>query len=188
MIMETPKDKIKMIMERLGMSGTVAAKAMNMPDSTFRKKVMPSLPLVTFSEKNHSDLVDFLIDEIQFLVIHKKTNDIEVNVYGNLLEKIKDTYQNYENYRKQDDWNLFDELKNIVNLMETLEDFADINRYTTIIDSIVMESDLLQNEPSIFTVQKYNTYVLGDKKNKHPRWLAYMIRRRQKLIQDILKD
>lgn len=83
--METPKDKIKMIMERLGMSGTIAAKAMSMPDSTFRKKVMPSLPHITFTEKNHSDLVDFLISEYpilidkpQFDVVPKPVKDVNL--------------------------------------------------------------------------------------------------------------
>lgn len=186
--METPKDKIKMIMERLGMSGTIAAKAMSMPDSTFRKKVMPSLPHITFTEKNHSDLVDFLIDEIQFLVIYKKTNEIEINAYSNLLEKIKDSFKNYDNYRKLDDWNLFDELKSIVDSMETHEIFGDISHYTTIINTIEQESALLKNEPNIFTVKKYNSYALGDKKKNHFRWFNYIDYSRQQKIKALLDD
>lgn len=186
--METPKDKIKMIMDRLGMSGTIAAKAMKMPDSTFRKKIMPSLPNSTFTNKNHSDLVNYLIDEIRFLVTYKESHESALKDYEISIDQIRDIYKNYSKYRKQEDWNLFDELIKVVDFMEKPSVFSDIELYTKTIDHIASESDKLKNETNIFTVEKYDDYVHSDKKNVHTRWSDYMIRRRQKTIRDILSD
>lgn len=186
--METPKERILMIMDRLGMSQTVAANAMNMPINTFRKNKMDTLKYNNFTEKNHSDLVDFLINEIQFLATYKRSINAEVNSYENSINKIRDIYKNYHKYRRLDDWNLFDELKNVVDFMEEPSVFSDIELYTKTIDDIVFESKMLKNEPNIFTIDKYNDYVLCDKKNDHTRWFDYMISRRQKTIMDILRD
>ena len=186
--METATEKIKMIMDRLGMAGSIAAKAMNMPDSTFRKKIMPSMSNKPFTEKNHSDLVEFLIKEIEFLVTHKKANNKEVIPYQYVLDQYRDIYKNYKKYRKQENWNLFDELTKVVDFMETSDVFNDIKIYTQIIDDIVFESNLIENEIERFTIEKYNNYALSDKKMHHSKWLDYVIYRRQQTIKDILKD
>lgn len=186
--METAREKIKMIMDRLGMSGSIAAKAMNMPDSTFRKKIMPSISNKPFTEKNHSDLVEYLIKEIEFLVTHKKANNKNVIPYEYVLDHYKDIYKNYKKYRKKEDWSLLDELTKVVDFMETSDVFSDIKLYTQIIDDIVFESTLIDNESIRFTVEKYNDYALSDKKMNHSKWFDYIIYRRQQIIKDILKD
>jgi hypothetical protein len=186
--MESPKDRILMIMDRLGMSQFVAANAMNMPINTFRKNKMESLKNNNFSEKNHSDLVDYLIEEIKFLVTYKKDTIADVDACQYVNDKIKNYYKKHNEYRKQEGWNLFEELKLIVDFMEKPVVFSDLDLYNQVIDNIVFESFLLKNESNIFTIYKYNDYALGDKKNNHTRWFEYMIYRRQKTIMDILKD
>jgi len=186
--METAREKIKMIMDRLGMAGSVAAKAMNMPDSTFRKKIMPSSSNKSFTEKNHSDLVEFLIKEIEFLVTHKKASKNDVIPYEYVLDRYKDIYKNYLKYKKQEEWNLFDELTKLVDFMENSDVFSDIKLYTQIIDDIVFESTLIDDEAIRFTVEKYNDYALSDKKINHSKWFDYIIYRRQQTIKEILKD
>lgn len=186
--METPKDRILMIMNRLGMSQTIASTAMSMPINTFRKNKMDTLKNNNFTEKNHSDLVDFLINEIQFLATYKRSINADVDAYQYVIDKIKKYYKNYNEYRKQEGWNLFEELKLVVDFMENPAVFSNLELYNKVIDNIVFESLLLKKKSNIFTVDKYNDYALTDKKNDHTRWLEYMIFRRQKTIMEILKD
>ena len=173
-----------MIMDRLGMNGTIAAKAMGMPDNTFRKKIMPSSPSTSFSEKNHTDLVDFLIEEVKFLISQK--NEIEFNGYEYVVTTVGDIFNDYQINKYKEDYNLFDEIVKVVNCMETVEMFVDMSIYTRIINFITSKCELIEHEPNIFTINKYNDYALNDKKNDQSRWLDYMIYRRQQIINDIL--
>jgi hypothetical protein len=133
---ETPKDKIKMIMDRLGMTATIAAKAMEMPDSTFRKKIMPSSPLLTFTEKNYTDLLDFIIDEYQFLfdsrqpksdhkpkidvdvplLIDSEATDVLVDANKAFID-INYTFNAIANEDKSNSWKM-DELRKILNQLQ----------------------------------------------------------------------
>jgi hypothetical protein len=182
--MQTAKDSIKMIMERLGMNGTIAAKAMGMPDNTFRKKIMPSSPSTSFSEKNHTDLVDFLIEEVKVLILHKK--EIEFNGYEYVVTTVEAIFTDYKSNKYKEEYNLFDEIVKVVNFMETVETFVDMSIYKRIINFIASKCELIGNDPNIFTIYKYHDYVVCDKKNDHSRWFDFMIYRRQQTINDIL--
>ena len=65
--MKTPKQKIDEVLDRLGISGIKASSMMNIPHSTFRKNMMDSSKTYKFTDKNYSDLVDYLIDDYNSL-------------------------------------------------------------------------------------------------------------------------
>jgi hypothetical protein len=182
--METPKEKIKIIMDRLGMSGNMAAKAMGMSYNTFRKKIMQTTATSPFIEKNYDDLVNFLIAEIKTLITTKNEN--ELNNYENIIIKLEGIFTNYDKNKNDDDYILFNEIVKVINRMEIIDKFSDMIIYSKVINYINTKCELLTNDSNVFTVNKYDDYALGDKKNKHTRWVEYMIYRRQQTINDIL--
>ena len=186
--METPKDKILMITERLGMSGVKAAEIMKIADNTFRKNKMESVPSHNFTTKNYTDLIDFLLVEIKFLITCKESSLNNEDAYQNVMGKIIKIYNNYPKYRKEENWNLFDNLKKVVDFMENPAVFNDIKVYSETIDYIVFSSMHLENEPNIFTCDKYTDYVHSDKIGIHVRWNNYLIHKRTEKINELLND
>jgi hypothetical protein len=184
--METPTKKILMIIERLGMSGVKAAAIMQISENKFRKNKMESASSNNFTENNFTDLLDFLIDEVKFLITFDLTENL--NNYDRIIDKIDHIYKNNPKNREKDDWNLFDELKAIVDLMEKKDAFSDMKVYQKIINHIEMKSEQLTSEPNIFTHERYYNYVRSDKINSHNRWFDYLIYKRQQTILQILGD
>lgn len=176
-----------MIIDRLGMSTTVASQAMRINENTFRKNKSDALPRNNFTEKNFTDLLDFIIYELKFLIEYQSAN-IKLNVsLEEVVSSYLDLYNNYSKYKKIENWNLFDELKIIVDRMELSDAFKDDDLYTKIIDEILFESALKRYDDS-FTIEKYKDYILKDNLNSHDRWQRYIIRRRQRTIMDILSS
>ena len=186
--METPKDKILRIIERLGMSGVKAAEIMKIADNTFRKNKMESVPSHNFTTKNYTDLIDFLIDEIKFLITYKESPLSDADAYRNVMDKIINIFYNYPKNSNEENWNLFDELKQVVDFMENPAVFNDIKVYSKTIDYIVFSSMLIENEPNTFTSDKYSNYVHSDKIGNHVRWNNYIIHKRTERINEILND
>lgn len=187
--METAKDKIKLVIDRLGMSGSIAANAMGISYSAYQKKIMPSSSSSnTFSDKNYNDLVDFLVDEIKFILSYKENNDNTLSEFQSVVDKVNDLFDNFKEYSKVDDWILFDELKNIINEMEIINAFSNNDLYSKIVYDIELKCIDLKNEYHEFTIVKFNDYALRDKKLKHYRWFNFMDEKRRKAIMDILRD
>lgn len=185
--MDTPKDKILNIVDRIGMSTTIAAKAMNIAENTFRKNKSDTLPRNNFTENNYNDLIDFLIGEIKFLIDYKNENTEILQSYEMVVDKYFHIFKNYAKYSKQEGWILFDELKLIVDAMEKGEAFNDDEMYTKVVDDILFNSALTR-DPNGFTIEKYREYISKDETNSHQKWHNYIIRRRQRTINDILNS
>lgn len=136
MKVETPKDKILMITERLGMSGVKAAEIMKIADNTFRKNKMESVSSHNFTEKNYTDLLDFILDEYQFLIDfimptsnHKPKIDVDAPSLVNLESTsvsvdanrafidINYTFNAIANEDKSNSWKM-DELRKILNQLQ----------------------------------------------------------------------
>lgn len=184
--MKTPKDKILMIIERLGMSGVKAADVMNITDNTFRKNKMESVATHNFTEKNFTDLLDFLIRELKFLITVQE-DGLGLNMYDLVTDKINHIFEKYPEYRKQEKWNLFNELKLVVDFMENGEIFEDIKLYEKIISYIIERSKSLVNEPNAFTIDRYDDYVHKDRINNHTRWHNLIVHIRNEKIRNIIK-
>ena len=186
--MESPKEKIDDIVERLGMSGLKAAMMMNISYDRYRKNTSGN-DAYKFSEKNYTDLFDYVITEMKSIISSRKENEIKIKMKS--LEDVVVTYNdillNYKKYNKQDDWNLFDALKKVVDNMETLQDFEDNELYDKVITDIIVLSALIR-DPNTFTIERYKDYVSKDKVNDHQRWHSYIIRRRKITINDILNS
>lgn len=136
------------------MSTAIAAKAMNIAENTFRKNKSDTLPRNNFSEKNFTDLLDFTISELKFLISYKIANTNRMKSFEEVTEMYRNIFLNYHKHCKHEGWNLFDELKMIVDVMETLDEFGDDDLYTKVIDNILFESALLR-DPNTFTIEKY---------------------------------
>lgn len=186
-MMNSPKDKILLIIDRLGISTAVAAKAMFINENTFRKNKSDTLPRNNFTEKNFNDLLNFLIDELGFLIELKDMNSKLNMSLEEVISAYLDVFKNYSKYSKNENWNLFDELKKIVDNMEVSDVFKDDDLYTKIIDEILFEC-VLKGYKDSFTIEKYKEYISNDNSNTHERWYNYIIRRRQRTIMDILNS
>ena len=107
--------------------------------------------------------------------------------FEEVTEMYRNIFLNYHKQCKQEGWNLFDELKMIVDVMETLDEFGDDDLYTKVIDNILFESALLR-DPNTFTIEKYKDYAVKNRLNNNQRRDNYIIRRRQRTIMDILNS
>ncbi|MDA6068949.1 hypothetical protein NJT12_04870 [Flavobacterium sp. AC] len=183
--METPKDRILMIIERLGMSGVKAAEVMKITDNTFRKNKMESVLTHNFTEKNYNDLVDFLITEVKLLLSLKDSSLGITEAFKVAMDKV---YENYEKLNMESsNFNLFENLKTVVDWMEIPDSFGSNMRiYSNIINEIEKLSKDV-DDPNIFTIEKYNDYAHSDKIISHNRWFDFIANRRMNIINDILK-
>lgn len=184
--MQTPKEKIDNIIERLGITGTKASLMMGITHDRYRKNTSAN-EAYEFNENNYTDLLDFLITELKTLISLKKVNDNSSVTLEMVVDKYFHIFLNHERYSKQEGWNLFDELKLVVDIMATSIAFGDEDIYTKVIDDILFQSTLT-GDPNGFTIEKYNDYVAQDRVNNHQRWHNYIIRRRQRTINDILNS
>ena len=184
--MATPKEKIENIIERLGITGTKASLMMGITHDRYRKNTSAN-EAYQFTEKNYTDLLDFLITELKTLISLKKENDNSSVTLEMVVDKYFHIFLNHEKYSKQEGLNLFDELKMVVDVMATSIAFADDEIYTKVVDDILLQSTLI-GDPNGFTIEKYNDYVAQDRVNNNQRWYNYIIRRRQRTITDILNS
>ncbi|GEM_PF-1880872 len=184
--METPRDKIIMILDRLGMSVKVAAKAMNIKEETFRRNRSGTDPRNYFNEKNYTDLLDFAISELEYLIAYSFTNSTNADHYSDAVSQIGRIFEEYPESKKKRGFSLFEELKAVVDGMEKGSVFSDMNLYAFLINDIVEKSSALENEPNAFTIKRYNNYVHSGKKSEHPRWISFINCRRQQAVHKIL--
>lgn len=186
--METPKDRILTIIERLGMSGVKAAEVMKITDNTFRKNKMESVITHNFSERNYNDLIDFLIDEVKFLISFKQTHLTISDALAKGLKEVDYLFKNYNKFKEENpEWNLFDNLKLVVDSFEIPASFEEnMNVYSRLIDEIESHCNYI-DDPNIFTIEKYNEYAQSDKTKSHNKWFEFMAYRRMNTINEILK-
>lgn len=185
--MDTPKDKILMITDRIGMSTSIASKAVSIAESTYRMNKSAALPRHNFTEKNFTDLLDFTITELKYLISYKEENTSKMKSFDDMVVRYFNIFKDYPTKSKQEGYNLFDDLKIILDEMETSDAFNDSEMYTKVIDNIAFESALIR-DPNTFTIEKYKDYISKDKSGIHERWHAYIIRRRHTIINDILNS
>lgn len=176
--METPREKIVTIIERLGITNKKAAEVMMLSENTFSKS---RAGVLSFSQQNYDDLVDFLILELKF-IITKKLAESDENIYNIIIEKVNDLIINKNKFAKQEGWHLFDELVKVVDSMENYDFFRDMEKYDEMIEDITSISS------EVFSFEKYYDYVQSDKKNDHHRWFDYRSWRRNRTINAILNS
>lgn len=181
--MKTPKQKIDEVLDRLGISGIKASSMMNIPHSTFRKNMMDTSKTYKFTDKNYSDLVDYLIDEIKLLVFEKKESKIKVDAVQLVKDELDNICNNYKSLSKQEGWNFTEEINKIIDYMEEPDAFLDMKVYASIIDTI---EDKTKRNKQPFEVDTYTNYAHSDKDVKHDRWYEYLAYRRQQRLMDIL--
>ncbi|MBB4802050.1 hypothetical protein HNP37_002111 [Flavobacterium nitrogenifigens] len=185
--METPRDKIVMIVDRLGMSTEVAAKAMNIREQTFRANRRGTSSRNYFSEKNYTDLLDFIISEMEYLITYSFVNTKNADAYVYVADLAEKIFEDYPISRKKKGYSLFDELKTVVSYMETSEVFSDMEIYSEVIDDLIKKSAALENELNFFSIRRYNDYACKGKKKEHTMWIAFMDYRRRKAVKEVLK-
>lgn len=181
--MESANDKILDILDRLGMSGVKASEIMKMSENTFRKKKMKTVDTHQFTDKNYNDLVNYLID--QFKTITSKFNTVPnpQDLYNMVIDKISHVCQNKIQFARQDGWNLFSELKAVVDSMESQSIFDNKDSYNSVIEFIEKST---QDDFDFYSL--YDHYVHSDKKNPHARWFSLLIYRRLKTIDYIINS
>lgn len=185
--METPRDKIAMIVDRLGMSTEVASKAMNIREETFRANRRGTSSRNYFNEKNYNDLLDFIISELEYLIAYSFVNIKNADAYVYVADEVKRIFEEYPASGKKKGYSLFEELKAVVNYMETSDVFSNMEIYGEIIDDLIEKSSALENEADAFSIKRYNDYAYKGKKAEHSRWIAFTDHRRLKAVQEVLK-
>lgn len=178
--MDKYREGILEIIDRLGMGTRKASEIMRMSDNTFRKKKMGTLKSYKFTQINYNDLVDFLINELKFLMSLSQSQ--VANEQLNVIEKINNILENASECAKKEGWNVFDELKLVVDYMETSDTFKNMEMYYKIIEYLSTKSN------DEFSVEKYNEYVSKVKKSSYDRWREYIRFVRSKTIYDILNN
>jgi hypothetical protein len=181
--MESANDKILDILDRLGMSGVKASEIMKMSENTFRKKKMKTVGTHQFTDKNYNDLVNYLINEFKIITAKFNTVVNPQDVYNMVIDKISHVCQNKIQLATQDDWNLFDELKALVDSLESQPTFDNKDSYNSVIEFIEKAT---HNDFDFYEL--YNHYVHSDKKNTHARWFSLLVYRRIKTIDDIINS
>lgn len=181
--METAKDKILYILDRLGLPGIKAAQAMNMSEASFRKKKTESVFTHQFNDKNYNDLITFLKCELKEIINMSESTEKAQNVYETIIDKVITMCQGKSYLVAQEGWNLFDELKSIVDSLETLPVFENKDSYNSVI--ALIESST--NDDFDFN-SLYTDYVHKDKENPHSRWFDLIIYRRIKTINSIINS
>lgn len=100
--------------------------------------------------------------------------------FDTIIDKINYILKNKAELAQQDGWNLFDALKEIVDSMETIKAFEDMELYHQVISKIdyVVEEDI--NFSNL-----YDSYGSSDKGKPHTRWPGLIKFRRIKTIDSI---
>lgn len=185
--METAREKILMITDRLGMSTAVAAKAMNIKEETFRKNRRGTESGNYFTQKNYTDLLDFTISELEYLIGYSYTNRNNADDYNHVSSEIKRIFEEFPESRKKKGFSLFDQLKEIVDFMENSDVFFDMELYAAVIDELIEKCSILKDERNIFSIKNYTAYVSKGRKNRHLKWINFTNYRRQQAVQKILQ-
>lgn len=172
--MDTPREKIVTIIERLGITNKKAAGVMNLSENTFSKS---RAGVLSFNQRNYDDLVDFLLLELKFVITNKLVESDD-NICDIIIAKVNDLIINKNKFIKQEGWHLFDELVKVVDSMENYEFFRDMEKYNEMIEYITSHSS------EVFSFEKYYDYVQSDKKNDH-RWFDYRSWRRNSSIKEV---
>ena len=182
--MKTPKQKIDEVLDRLGISGVKASAMMRMPHTTFRKNMMDNSKSYKFTDKNYSDLLDYLINEIKYLVLAKNENEKVVDPVQYVNDTLTEIFKNYKTLSTQEGWVFEEEIIKVLDYMEEPEAFSDMKEYSDIIDTIESKTKRLKQP---FDLHAYTNHTHNDKGAKHDRWYEYLGYRRKQIILKILE-
>ena len=183
--MKTPKDKILSITERLGISASVAAKAMQITENTYRKNKSHSNQGHNFTEKNYTNLLGYILDEVKIILKENADDAKPVITLESINIRLDNLFANYENLSKDDDFNLTEEIFKILDDMDDSDVFLNMKTYSNVIERIEKETE---NLTPPFDVVVYEVHLKRFKRKKHKRWGEYVRYRRQQIIDSIINS
>lgn len=183
--MKTPKEKILSITERLGISASVAAKAMQITENTYRKNKSDSNLGHNFTEKNYTNLLGYILDEVK-IILKENTDDVKpIITLDSINIRLDNLFANYESLSKEDDFNLTEEIFKILDDMDASDAFLNMKTYSDVVDRIEKETEGLTPP---FDVLVYEVHLKRFKRRKHKRWGEYLGYRRQQIIDSLINS